>query len=242
MRSILVILSISLIASCVSRHESKDSINYFMSQGMSVSDATAAYKAMHRTELLVYPATASWREDSVFINQSDLYYAVRDMVQCPQPPPEKDSLLKSIIAPSRKAITFTPSLRKEVSIQTDGVHVVVNRANCSVDVSEVKDYIDNQIRENRVKAEKRFADEKKRKETDPEGPFTIGCEDYKRSFRGENILTVNEAIKSYEKINRKHVINLYNLGFNAAKYSVVNADCNYLYQLHFNGTIHRHYY
>lgn len=223
MRALLVILFISLITSCVSRHESKDSINYFMSQGMSAKDAREAYEAMHRTELLVYPATTSWSEDSVFIDKSELHYAVQEMIQCP---PLKNSY----------------SLRKDVLVKNDGLHIVANRANCSVDMGSLKEYVDNQIRENRVKAEKRFTDEQQRVETDPVGPFTIGCEDYKRRFRGENILTINHAIKTYKKIKREYVTNLYNLGFNAAKYSAVNVDCSYLYQLHFNGITHRYYY
>ncbi|EEI5685170.1 hypothetical protein ACI6LE_004117 [Cronobacter sakazakii] len=205
----LVIISVLLVASCTHQKSKDKLVNDYLDEGMDIQEAMSAYKKQYHTDLLTYiPSSGYQQDDSQWITQDNLNY-VASMIQCP---------------PSKNAY----SISKEAVIKSDGVHVIVNRSDCSIDNNQVKNYLDHAIHVNQIEHGKRVASEIERKATSPVGPFVMGCEDYQRTFKGQEIYTVDYAIKQYNKINTTYVINLYNMGFDTAKYHGINADCNYL--------------
>lgn len=208
---IATLLSASFVlAGCTDIKPRKDKfVNDFVAEGMSLEDAGKAYKNQYKTDILVYvPDVQVQTDDSRWINQDNLAVVSR-MVTCP---------------PSENAYSFD-SVAK---IQSDGVHVVVNRSDCSVDRIAVKRYFDAEIDKNKIENSKRIANEIAIRETSPVGPFVIGCQDYQRQFKGQEIYSASSAVKEFYKINSVYVLNLYKMGFDNAQYYSPNADCKYV--------------
>lgn len=207
---LVLFIPILIISGCSSSDFNKPKlVNDYVSQGMSVSDATAAYIHQFHTDLHVYtPKAGIQQDDSQWINDDNLIH-VASLLTCP---------------PSANAYSLERFARKE----DDGIHIIANRSNCTVNVDEVRRYLDQSIHDNQVENGRRVQAEIEKEKSSPVGPFVVGCEDYQHSFRGEELATVAYAYKEYSTLNQVYVGNLYKLGFSTASYAPPSADCKYL--------------
>lgn len=205
-----VLSVVLLLTACVKASPKKDKlVNDFMAEGMSVSDARAAYNKQYQTDILVYvPDVGIQKDDSRWITQDNLI-EVSKMASCP---------------PSTNQF----SINKTAVIKDDGVHLIVNRLDCQIDKVAVKEYLDKAINSNQIQHRKRLDDERAMKELSALGPFVIGCQDYQRQFKGQEIYSMSSAIEKYHKMDSTYVINLYKMGFDTAQYYGPNSDCYYL--------------
>lgn len=207
-----VFLPILLISGCSVPASTPDvpmSINDYINNGMNGSDALAAYTKQFHSDLLVYkPQEGFQQDDNQWISDENLNHVASLMV-CP---------------PSSNQFSLEQFAQKE----DDGIHVIANRSNCTVNIDGVRKYLDQAIKDNMEANGRRVQAEMEREKSSPVGPFVVGCEDYQHSFRGEQLSTVAFAYQEYPGLNQVYVGNLYRLGFNTASYASPSVDCKYL--------------
>ncbi|HHT0062926.1 TPA: hypothetical protein ACTXAJ_005880 [Raoultella planticola] len=207
---ILIMCGFSLLTACADKPPKKDKlINDFMNEGMNSSEAMIAYQNQYKTELLVNTQAFSGQDDyAQWIYGSNLQ-EVANMIVCPK---------------SKNAFSY----RASAVAQPDGVHIVINRSDCQIDIVKVSNYLNGAIKENKDKESLRIQSQNAIKQTSSVGPFVIGCQDYQRKFKGQKIYSVSYAINKYPQINSTYVINLYNMGHDIARYHGPFTDCEYL--------------
>lgn len=155
------------------------------------------------------------RDDSIHITKSALK-KITPMVVCP--PLEDQSGLRPYYA--------------SIFIDEEDltVKISVNRPYCSIDSDKVKTVLDESIAQNIRDQNYRFEQEKNARESNPQGPYQMGCEDYQRFVRGgKNMPDVTAAQKMYPKVDSLYARRLYVTGWEDARlYGVRKLDCNYL--------------
>lgn len=157
------------------------------------------------------------QEDSAYITSN----ALREVAQMVTCPPLKD--MSGLGQYKAKPILHTSSMT---------IRVEVNRPNCSIDLDAVREYMDLSISETKSARIEKARRDREVRESDPRGPYFMGCMDYQRFVRGEtntNHPNPAEAIKRYPKVNASYASRLYVTGWEDARaYGVRSIHCAYL--------------
>lgn len=206
-------------------------------KGYSADQIAEILNAKNITEEEVYsPAQGVQQDDSNYINEHNLNY-ISSFVNCQEEVYVTYQVVSPLGGPSSNKKVEPTRFIQEYMFHSyidnnRKVKLRINRPNCKIDYSAIKNYLDKSIKENKIESANRIKHEIEFEQKNPENVFIVGCNAYLSFYKGIEYININDAVKKYPKMKEAYVRRLYIQGWNVAKSGVASSKtaCEYYSQ------------